>query len=1014
MPDKLAYRIIVSDSKGTLQSEIQKYFSSADITHRTEAVSSAVFTFFDRDRKLEKMLVPTATYYIKFEASNDGGISYSQFFDGLVETIDIELQPSGQRTIKLSAYGSPGLRYSYVSPNQIAIGEYDMMKTVFIGTPTASDGTPWKTDSRGNWPNGLLYDTGYSYSSKSVADYYTGTLDIPIRIGASTRKKLEAIKNFLNPFGATFYIDDITKEVIVLKHPLLQDFSPAPVATFSVGRDINTYNRSLELHTVRNVVTVIGESPKSWAQVGFGAFEDVLRDTDVLDCSTAYDNARVLWSISQEPEESGMVTTYPVKQSLIGKSIILREIDGTIITRSVIGVNNSFQADRWITKLTFEVPRITSVNTLAEIMQSLSSERQEDIRSDMYIRASAGSNSYYAPLTATLKNIVAIGIGTGTKTNAALADSSALDKPLLYKLITDYKDTGGTFTRGEQRPKSPKAWTIFQAEEGNGLIREIGIFANNLTAGAVYRFTKSFTWNRPTTEWSGSGYTLLGYLDQGRFPLNVVDVFFASTAGNSATVYPYSAKTARVFYIPTGSVVLTATKDKIPIPSESSIWFDLDSSTEVISSEKIKASRDLIMSTPSFYAFTATGKADLSVPYSPNTIFKYRVPWTGNKINNPALADRLLKDIRLMALYRGWNSNSINGLTAVTCSAAVYNWTVNDWVTLGWNVSSLASMTFKIDSLKTIFPSSKLSDFIDTDGYITFLLYDQPKIDGGVTRSGQYGIVVGYQACVFETKDIAQSNKGLTTVFEFVPISMPEGRFMFSFQPKQIIGMWASASATEFGYIPLGPDLSTWLPDVIPSLKDNYLDVIDEDVLKVKVRHAPRRGGRGVEPSEFRYVKHDLFSSEKTFRRASLIDDIDAMRTIVNNGGAWFGYETRATYEMESIPRPAENLISWTLNQADNGKTAIVSISMYEAPPYGIQINVVYDCIGSSSANSGGCIGRVLITDSGSMSFSSVREGIDKNKLKEMNVQFEWSASTGSGWVIGGYAGIYRTEFLTY
>jgi hypothetical protein len=228
--DRLAYRVLITHN-GTVTDYAYRT-SGATITINTSAIPILKVDMAHADQHFYKNAVLDPEDDIEIQASADGGYAFVTLFRGKVSDPTYTMASSGEESITIQAEGAAAFKWLQASPNQSVIGPTDISYlynattgNIFQGAAVDRNGVSWSADEDGNYPNGLLYKSGYSLDPGSHWDYAGGFLDIPDKLRYNAKTIYELVKGICDIYGAMFWFDDINRRVIVRPTPVVGDKS---------------------------------------------------------------------------------------------------------------------------------------------------------------------------------------------------------------------------------------------------------------------------------------------------------------------------------------------------------------------------------------------------------------------------------------------------------------------------------------------------------------------------------------------------------------------------------------------------------------------------------------------------------------------------------------------------------------------------------------------------------------------------------------------------------------------
>ena len=193
---------------------------------------------------------------VEIWASKDGGASYIRLLDGVITQPNATVSASGQSTMTLECIGGKNLDQMVISPNCAVIGARENIGDVFKGRATDVRGVAWTADADGNYPDGLLYKTGYEYDG--VSSLFDDDWDFPSNHSTGTYNIYNTIKNICKLYGLVFFIDDNNSKVTVLRKPSVAAFDQTTAFSFERGRNIEGVKDDSDQRRKYDKVVVIG------------------------------------------------------------------------------------------------------------------------------------------------------------------------------------------------------------------------------------------------------------------------------------------------------------------------------------------------------------------------------------------------------------------------------------------------------------------------------------------------------------------------------------------------------------------------------------------------------------------------------------------------------------------------------------------------------------------------------------------------------------------------------------
>lgn len=310
---------------------------------------------------------------ILLEASKDGGNTFHTLLKGVVMEPEHTVGGDGSTLIRLRCQGGGCLTHLAINPNNVAMGGFWGVAELFRGSPLTGnrggDGV-WDQDEQGNFPNGLLYKTGYRY--EGVEELFEDLPDVPATYAPTNYYVFDAIREVCDTYGLIFFIDDEDGAIRVLESPTIAPFPPHPTARFERGFNISTLNDANDHRRIYDKVLVLGEGVHYVKGEGHRVY--IHRDTELSSIEDAMEVAdkvyRRMVRVEDGPEwHQTVITAPPVVEKIVGRSAFIRDPslswEGY---RNVVGLSHDISEGRWSSTITLESRQRTVPITLAEIM----------------------------------------------------------------------------------------------------------------------------------------------------------------------------------------------------------------------------------------------------------------------------------------------------------------------------------------------------------------------------------------------------------------------------------------------------------------------------------------------------------------------------------------------------------------------------------------------------------------------------------------------------------------------
>lgn len=324
---------------------------------------------------------------IKVAPNKDAGVdadNMATVFSGSVADVKFS-SSNGKDILTITASGAGPMMNMRLSPCQKVVGVLDDISEVFKGTSTDSFGDAWSADTKGNYPNGLLYKTGYTYNTDSVTHIFDeGDYDVPTSFVRSTNIVSTAIKNICDKYGLLYwFIDGSSPSLLVKRAPTLDEDSFTHV-DFTIGRGYSiSQSDSVNYLYTFDKVTVVGANDMSYT-LGSGTYEFVDSDDELVSLEDVYNQCDLYYNMKvlNDSEAISIICPpllgYPVDnggtyeyRSLLGKNITLDFNNIPSEDGDVVGVEHSYSASGWFTTVRCNGVKVTSTVALSEVKDEL-------------------------------------------------------------------------------------------------------------------------------------------------------------------------------------------------------------------------------------------------------------------------------------------------------------------------------------------------------------------------------------------------------------------------------------------------------------------------------------------------------------------------------------------------------------------------------------------------------------------------------------------------------------------
>lgn len=1012
--DRMKYKILVYGKDGTIM-DLSKYFMGGQITEGLDAPATARFEFMDKYGIIENYMGYTGTFPIEMRVRTNSTGSFVRAFLGDVENVDVSIGPEGDRKTSFNAFGSPTFRHNYISPNQAMIGNCDF-GTLFTGTPniTYSSGnktwsTTWGSDSAGNYPNGLLYDSGYSYSANSIVDAYPGISDVPIQVKSGAFKKLDYIKEILNPYDYHFYLDDgaftsaSPRQLFRLLKGDDSSWDWCDWFRFQFGSNINSFEKRIRLADVSDKIIVVGTNDTDVFAIEGSGTHEYFYSAEAKDLQTARQFSIQQLEMNSIVPKSVKVTTLPVanknptesddsEDCLIGHRVDVYDTNSDPLeTCSVFEMTQNFDVDRWTTDFVLSRERPTDVKLFNEIRDDIKRLNDEGVSGRVYLRADMGTGSeyYLGLLLYSASNYngdyypCAIGLGTSgdttTHTNGfggkTLPPDSYFAAPIAIRALIDPPQIDN-ITSTDADKITTSAWVAFPARHGLGLVKEIVMFANNLAPGGqLYTVSQTNSCMGSSlieTPYPNAEITSSGIV-RGFWPVALTSVNLLAKQA-SASAWGWKAKDATVAKEMWWQRYLNDT-DSDPVKT-GSWWKD---------GEAITDSKNMSVWTNYFTSSDCEHVVNARAPNVPQVLLEFTSPVPFSKM----FASRI--GVNASALVRIWSDK--------------WGWDTASWAVRIWNNSSSAwepidvskctfsqdaagwpnNLTRSVHSIDTTYDSTgtAISNFIDDKNIMRFLIYvvadDAWYGTGGgagAPYDATYSLHLNYFDVVYEWTsryDNGNLNTGTDhpSIIEQVVFDIDRESFKLSFQPVKIEGLWLDGSWSGQTWVPSGEnlisrfnarDLALGSKEVFTSYQQDFLVT-----------------GTDASCAEGYCSSYDVIRFAQKW--SSVFTDAERLK-LRTQANAIISYSTNQSNAVTPLDYKEAFHIEWV--PASAGSRSNLVMKWEGAPPMGNSYVYKYSSVGPEilSDSPGVQLYKGVIAGRAVMSTdSSIREGINKNGL---------------------------------
>lgn len=351
--------------------DITSDVSSINVGHAANQFPNARLSIDNKDAKFSTGSELDPETSVLISGSLDGGQTFVQLFSGSILTTEIGYAPNNPDTIDVGCQDTRLRRHNIQFNN--AVQKLKDIGGVFTGSNTDSSGDAWfNQDSQGNWPDGLLRDSGFTYSAGSVVDIYADVDDLDSFVHGNVTT-WDAITTYRNLFALDVFMDSINDEFTVLRHN--EDY-PTTSVTFSLGTDINQSSLTKDGSNKAPGMRVVGQN--SFFQLGVEPFETIF-DEEITTFANARQRAEEEFNTKNQTLLRGQLTVPADTSSVFGKRVTVVDPDhGWSGIGNVISVQQSITPSRWTTDFGFENVKRTPDLLLSDILETLEETQDKE------------------------------------------------------------------------------------------------------------------------------------------------------------------------------------------------------------------------------------------------------------------------------------------------------------------------------------------------------------------------------------------------------------------------------------------------------------------------------------------------------------------------------------------------------------------------------------------------------------------------------------------------------------
>jgi len=464
---------------------------------------------------------------IIISGSTDGGSRWARLFSGTMRSINTTVD---LRKEMATVIASDGRLLRHTDFNN-SVFEYSNFKKLFIGSEKHGEWYYFQ-DVDGNYPNGLLHNSGLTYSGPP--EIYTGTTDLPDTLYFNNSTLFDVTKKFCNIFAMSFYLTPSDNIIRFVSNSV--DYPTFSEATISYGRDINKSSLKQDYSNFSDRVIIHDKNIFYQRQSPTKKLWDVeneawISEEELANPMQAKQLSDMYFTMYSESINRGSIVLPPYTHSVLGKRISVDDAThGWTDMGNVVGVSHDISTDRWTTKIDidnkFDIPE----QTLAEALDKIDKLKQKkdyiakhdgflyldwnwDTEEHEHFSPGGGQTNeriYRESSSNDPQYPCILAVGTNSEYDATMTDIRG--KIYAYEVMDYLEDDSYYF-------KIPTAFpTTTNQTDSEPLIKELVLFFYTDSVAPNYRL-QNVDLNRPTTqaEWDSAwNVQTLGSVDDGK------------------------------------------------------------------------------------------------------------------------------------------------------------------------------------------------------------------------------------------------------------------------------------------------------------------------------------------------------------------------------------------------------------------------------------------------------------------------------------------------------------------
>jgi len=351
--------------------------SSAEVRDPLNEIPTAMFEISNKDGKYTNPAAFSEGDAVVFSASKDG-TNYVRLHTGSVLSRAAGVDPNGRSMVTVRSRLDV-LNHKYASFNN-AVHRNKNFGAIFTGSNATDHEDEWPgTDSNGNYPNGLLYNSGVKWDSTNESDIFGGVADVPLIIHGN-RSIYDTVRSICNIYGFDHQLFPSGSDVKLRTVRHSSTFPDAGI-TLAYGTDLNADSIEFDGKEKVNGLILIGANG-TYYRTGSAPFAE-LTDDSIRNYDLAREKAQRWLEIHTKSVVHGQTTTPPITDNVVGRRVsVIDTARGWSAVGNVMAADHAISADRWTTNLTFDNVPAEAPKLMSDIITEIKELRErEDIGS---------------------------------------------------------------------------------------------------------------------------------------------------------------------------------------------------------------------------------------------------------------------------------------------------------------------------------------------------------------------------------------------------------------------------------------------------------------------------------------------------------------------------------------------------------------------------------------------------------------------------------------------------------